>query len=463
MLTYAGLKQHILLALGGQPSVVTGVTRDQRIAEIINQSGNYLVSKPWRFRERTARPVTLTAGKNYAPLPADAEEIISLTSIAGMGWRVELTSPEQIELMRATGDLSGSSGVFSAAMSRPWAQSNDTTALVDGSGMPAVRLDLFPTPQATTSDALIIRYRSAWVAISDQTADTYQIPVPAYVEALLIAYARAFGLAYEDEGLSARLIEIDNGPLFNNAAIKDGIQQRDFGRLLSNRVSPFRRGSDLVSSGLGAVGLAPSTAFSNIRWRGLYSGVDAYTIGDVVRYNGTVWICVTGVTGVDPPASQWEVMTTDGIVGPTGPTGPIGPTGPSAYPIGYVYGELSNLDSPRSISSASTWITAVEIDLTTGTWFVSGNAMVTGSAAFTNRDLRIFGVSTSQTVAASAITLGRATGFTSMTASGFVVIAISSLKIRLQVASSSTTDSILSASGMGLLQGCTNLSAVRLA
>ena len=172
---------------------------------------------------------------------------------------------------------------------------------------------------------------------------------------------------------------------------------------------------------------------------------------------------MTGVTGVDPPASQWEVMTTDGIVGPTGPTGPIGPTGPSAYPIGYVYGELSNLDSPRSISSASTWITAVEIDLTTGTWFVSGNAMVTGSAAFTNQDLRIFGVSTSQTVAASAITLGRATGFTSMTASGFVVIAISSLKIRLQVASSSTTDSILSASGMGLLQGCTNLSAVRLA
>jgi len=457
MLTYAGLKQHILLALGGQPSVVTGVTRDQRIAEIINQSGNYLVSKPWRFRERTARPVTLTAGKNYAPLPADAEEIISLTSIAGMGWRVELTSPEQIELMRATGDLSGSSGVFSAAMSRPWAQSNDTTPLVDGSGMPAVRLDLFPTPQATTSDALIIRYRSAWVAISDQTADTYQIPVPAYVESLLIAYARAFGLAYEDEGLSARLIEIDNGPLFNNAAIKDGIQQRDFGRLLSSRVSPFRRGSELVSSGLGAVGLAPATAFSNIRWRGLYSGVDAYTIGDVVRYNGTVWICVTGVTGVNPPASQWEVMTTDGVAGPTGPTGP------SAYPVDYVYGNLLNISSPISISSASTWFTACEIDLTTGTWFVVGNALITGSVAFTALDARLFGVSTSQTIAASSSTMARANQYASITASGFVVIAISSLKVRLQVASSSTTDSIISSSGVMTVDDCTNISAVRLA
>lgn len=457
MLTYAGLKQHILLALGGQPSVVTGVTRDQRIAEIINQSGNYLVSKPWRFRERTARPVTLTAGKNYAPLPADAEEIISLTSIAGMGWRVELTSPEQIELMRATGDLSGSSGVYSAAMSRPWAQSNDTTPLVDGSGMPAVRLDLFPTPQATTSDALIIRYRSAWVAISDQTADTYQIPVPAYVEALLIAYARAFGLAYEDEGLSARLIEIDNGPLFNNAAIKDGIQQRDFGRLLSSRVSPFRRGSDLVSTGFGGVGLAPATAFSNIRWRGLYSGVDAYTIGDVVRYNGTVWICVTGVTGVDPPASQWEVMTTDGVAGPTGPTGP------SAYPIDYVYGELFNFDSPIAVSSSLTWFTGCEINLTTGTWFVVGNVVVTGSAGQPNFDARLFGVSTSQTFATSSTTLTRATAYASMTVSGFVVVAISSLKVRVQVAASSATTSIIGSSGVMGADDCTNLSAVRLA
>jgi len=317
MLTYGGLKQHVQLALGGQPSVVTGVTPAQRIAEIVNQAGSYLFSKPWRFRERTARPVSLTANQNWAPLPGDAEEIVSLVCKAGLGWRVELTSPEQIEILRTSAEPGLIDGAFYAAMSRPWAQANGSP-LADGSGMPDVRLDLYPTPQTTTADAIIIRYRAKWVAISDATSADYQIPVPAYAEALLIAYARAFGLAYEDEGLSARLIEIDNGPLYNTVAIKDGIQQRDYGRLLPNRVSPFRRESDALSLGLGiAAGgvILPATAASNIRWRGVWNANDSYVVGDVVRSGNSVFIAVTANSNVAPPASQWELMVLDGTSG----------------------------------------------------------------------------------------------------------------------------------------------------
>lgn len=323
MLTFGGLKQHVVLALGGQPSVVSGVTREQRIAEIINQAGNYLFSKPWRFRERTARPVSLVANQNWAALPGDAEEVVSLTCKAGLGWRVELTSPEQIELFRNSTEPALMDSVFYAAMSRPWAQANGN-ALVAGSGMPAIRLDLYPTPQTSSSDSIIIRYRASWVAIASDASTDYVIPVPAYVEALLIAYARAFGLAYEDEGLSARLIEIDNGPLYNTAAIKDGIQQRDYGRLPPNRVGPFRRESQSVSSGLGAAAgvLAPASAFSNIRWRGVWNANDQYAVGDVVRYGTRVYIAVTANGNVTPPASQWEVMAQDGATGPTGPEGP---------------------------------------------------------------------------------------------------------------------------------------------
>jgi len=59
--------------------------------------------------------------------------------------------------------------------------------------------------------------------------------------------------------------------------------------------------------------------------------------------------------------------------------------------------------------------------------------------------------------------MARANQYASITASGFVVIAISSLKVRLQVASSSTTDSIISSSGVMTVDDCTNISAVRLA
>lgn len=359
MLTYGGLKQHVVLALGGQPSIVTGVTRDQRIAEIINQAGSYLFSKPWRFRERTSRPVSLTANQNWAPLPGDAEEIISLTCKAGLGWRVELTTPEQIELLRTSMAPGMIDSVFYAAMSRPWA-SNGTTPLVDGTGMPAVRLDLYPSPSTTTSDAIILRYRSSWVAVSGDasggTLDTYQIPVPAYAEALLIAYARAFGLAYEDEGLSARLIEIDNGPLYNTAAIKDGIQQRDYGRLPSNRVGPFRRESLSVSAGAGAGSgvLTPATALSNIRWRGIWSGSESYAIGDVVRFGDACYITAVSVSGTQPPSSPWELMVEDGAVGPNGLAGATGATGAAGpgVPVGGSSGQFLVKQSATDYDSA---------------------------------------------------------------------------------------------------------------
>lgn len=247
MLTYGGLRQHILLALGGQPSIVGGSvpnfsTHNQRIAEIVNQAGNYLFSKQWRFRERTGRPVSLVANQNWAAMPGDAEEIISLVTKAGLGWRVELTSPEQIELFRNSMAPALLDSVYYAALSRPWAQADNVTPLVAGTAFPAPRLDIYPTPQATTSDAIIMRYRAGWTAVSGETnavtPDTYIIPVPPYVEALLIAYCRAFAVAYEDEGLAGRLIEIDNGPIWNAAAIKDGIAQRDYGRL-----NPVRSGA----------------------------------------------------------------------------------------------------------------------------------------------------------------------------------------------------------------------------
>jgi hypothetical protein len=346
MITYGGLKQHVLLALGGQPSIVSGVTRDQRIAEIINQAGNYLFSKQWRFRERTSRPIGIVASRNWSALPDDVDDLVSLTCKAGLGWRVEMTTPEMMDVLRTATEPALIEGVYYACLARPWAQpdpstGNDTTTpLVAGSGMPAVRLEFYPTPQSNSSDALIVRYRAGWVAVSGEstggTPDTYIIPVPAYAEALLVAYARAFALAYEDEGLTARLIEIDSGPIYDTAAIKDGIQQRDYGRLPTNRVGPFRRESDAVSSRLCAVGgaLAPASAFSNIRWRGSWSGVDTYAIGDVVKHDDKVWIAVVGSTNKEPPDPVWDLMVE--AIGPAGPSGPTGPTGP-AGPAGPTY------------------------------------------------------------------------------------------------------------------------------
>ena len=246
MITYGRLKQHILLAIGGQPSIVSGVSRDQRLAEAVNQAGTYMFSRQWRFRERASRPVGTVAAQEWAALPDNVEEIISLVATVGYGARVELVSPEQIELLRQSISPTIFGSVLYAALVRPWAQSNGTTPIPAGDPFPAVRLDLYPTPQATVPNAMTIRYRAGWEPVSgDQNAmtpDTFEIAVPPYAEALLIAYCRAFATSYEDEGLSARLVEIDNGPIWNAAATKDGLIQRDYGRLNTEVVRPFVHG-----------------------------------------------------------------------------------------------------------------------------------------------------------------------------------------------------------------------------
>lgn len=451
MLTYNGLVQHIRLALGGQPSVVSGVTQAQRIAEIVNQAGNYLFTKQWRFRERTSRPISIVASQDWAAMPSDIEEIVSLTCRSGLGWRVELTTPERMEELRANNTSWSADGIYSACLSRPWAQTGTTTPLVDGSGMPAVRLELFPTPNTTSSDVLTVRYMGLWVAVSDATESGYQIPVPAYVESLLIAYARAFALAYEDEGLSARLLEIDMGPLFSAAAIKDGIQQRDYGRLPST-VGFFRARSAALEAGLGGVVGTPASATSNIRWRGTYSPSSSYVVGDVVRHLSTVYICVTDVSGVDPPASQWDVVVTDGA------TGPIGL--PATGSLDYAYQQLTL--APITISTASFWTGVLDLfSLPAGTWMIWGQAAVSSTTSQPTVDLRILDSTTSTTVAVSTSILARAPIAEHIAVFG-VYESPSAFTLSLQVAASTNTTTVQSHSGAMGLAGATALMAVHL-
>lgn len=476
MLTYGNLKSHIVLALGGQPSIVSGMTRDQRIAEIVNQSGQYLFTKAWRFRERTSRALPVVAQQNWVSLPTDVEDILALISKAGLGWRVELTTPEHMEIIRNMAEPALMDGTYYATLSRPWAQAGTTTPLADGSGLPDVRLELYPTPQSSTSDALTVRYRSGWQSVSSaptqQILDQFIIPVPAYAESLLIAYARAFAMAYEDEGLTARLLEIDNGPIFSAAAIKDGIQQRDYGRLLPNRVSPFRREYGVQASS-GAV-LTPVTATSNIRWRGTWDANNTYAIGDVVRYGDKTWICEIGNTNDAPPSGSWSLLAEDGTDGAAGQGVPSGGSQyqvlakntASNYDTVWMYPALTSASnfilSNVTMSSASTFYDCGSVTLAAGTWLLAVQAVAqtaSGSAGF---DIRIRNITDSSTVASNAIANPRATAFCGGSAKGIATIAATKT-FRCQVACVGSTAGTVYANAPLGDANCTGISAVRIA
>ena len=227
MPTFAEAKNHAVLAVGGYPSLAPGQTRNHRLAEIVNQAGQYLMCRPWRFRERTSKYLNMVANQSYIALPDDVEELLSIISRQTLGYLVEMVTPDHMEQLRQMGLTMTGPGVTHAVFTR--------SAPADGAALPPVRLDVYPTPTSNVTDAIAVRYRANWVYIADDAPDSWEIQIPKYCDALFIAYCRAFAQAYEDEGLTGRLTEIDLGPILATASTKDGLLQRDLGRIRPSR------------------------------------------------------------------------------------------------------------------------------------------------------------------------------------------------------------------------------------
>lgn len=222
-LTFAQAKQHAILSVGGYPSLAPSQTREERLAEIVNQAGQYLFTNAWRFRERTTKYMNLVQDQNYLTLPADCEDILTVMSQPSLGYMIEMITPEHMEALRLIGLTISGPGITHAVMTR--------MAPADGAALPDPILDIYPTPTANVENAIAIRYRAKWVDIPYGNDGTWVIPVPGYVEALFISYVRAFAQAYEDEGLQERLSAIDNSSMYARVLTKDGMLQRDYGRI----------------------------------------------------------------------------------------------------------------------------------------------------------------------------------------------------------------------------------------
>jgi hypothetical protein len=209
-----------------------------------------------------------------------------------------------MESMRLS-DQNDGTAIAYACLTRPQPTPGDT--------LPVPRLELWPTPTEDDPTGLSVRYLSGWVDIAGDAADEYIIAVPNYVEALLIQYARAFAVAYEDEGLNPRLMEIDAGPIFNNAKARDGRTTSDLGRL------PAQSGTfPAAFSAFGTnPGLSPAQSLA-IRWRGPFIGGDTYSIGDLVYLNGSTYIASLDPGSNAPPSLPWEIFANQGADGQNG-------------------------------------------------------------------------------------------------------------------------------------------------
>ena len=244
--------EHVLLATGGNPSTAIA-TENERIAQIINDTGNYFYSMPWKWREVHDYQIG-PAGSGWTALPDDFSEIISIVG-NGSSYNVQLTTPEFISSLVGSGQTDSAVEYVAVVYTNEHAGAMGT----DGSKAPKVYLRVFPEDISTDADRYLMSYRkgfrladaksetgavvgsiitdalvSSGVAEgsnTDNTAAVSEFQFPYYLDPLFVQYLRAFALGYEQGQLSEQLLAIEAGPLYQRAISRDGMVQQTFGRM----------------------------------------------------------------------------------------------------------------------------------------------------------------------------------------------------------------------------------------
>lgn len=214
MLTFANLKTHVEHALGGSPSA------QLPSSDIVNQAGRQFFNHQWNFRLKGPKEITTNANAKYVDLPADFGHMVSLYMQSGLTESIQLTTLEQVIKVRNSSISTGSN--YMATIT--WPENEVATT--------PPRLELAPTP--SSQDTIVVAYLSGWQQMEQ---DTETVKVPAYAEAALIQMVRAFALGYEEENMSQRILEVEQGPIFQQALTSDGLTQNHYGPLQNGVVN----------------------------------------------------------------------------------------------------------------------------------------------------------------------------------------------------------------------------------
>ncbi|MDE0913885.1 MAG: hypothetical protein OSB57_01755 [Planctomycetota bacterium] len=199
---------------------------------IVNLAGEELCSsRTWRWLEGASAALDFTAGQNYAELPPDFRDVVSLNPTQGRISGFEWTSSKGMVELRTAEFVNGAFYYWGYVTHR---------RLATGGGAPTPVLEVYPTPTTSTAGAniLTLNYRAGWAKVS---ADETLLTLPSWVEALFLDYVVAFARGYMEEdtaSLSQRVQAVQQGQLYANAVRRDGEFQPEMGVLNNGAAQP---------------------------------------------------------------------------------------------------------------------------------------------------------------------------------------------------------------------------------
>lgn len=217
-LTVTQAADFIRLTLGGVPDAALSTLT------LVNLAGAHVCSmSKWRFLQRKASYLSLTASQTYVALPADFGGMVSLSAVGENTYYSPTTIDEINELRNSSLSSSGPPYLYAIIGTTP----ATSTAQVQ-------HLELFPTPSASETGALSLVYRATWTDLATDTSYICPAPLPDYCKALFIRVLQAFARGFQEEeqgSLSLKLMEMKGSPEFIAAAKADRSMQSDLGEI----------------------------------------------------------------------------------------------------------------------------------------------------------------------------------------------------------------------------------------
>ncbi|HYE20093.1 MAG TPA: hypothetical protein VEA69_16715 [Tepidisphaeraceae bacterium] len=195
----------------GRATFDTGNSTSFCVVQALGEFNNFA----WSWRHKTTT-LGFTSGQNYVALPTDFCQLVTLRGGTSTNSVMLPRTVSQVLDLRAN-SVTGTVGdaVFYAV---------DTTGQATGTNASTFKLQVYPTPDATTSDALQIQYLRE---ITVPSAGSNVADIPNHLSAVLLTLVRGWAEMTEKNELGANW-EVGHRMLAE-AQARDGMLQPQFG------------------------------------------------------------------------------------------------------------------------------------------------------------------------------------------------------------------------------------------
>lgn len=185
---------------------------------IVNQAGAILYAQPWRWLEGASWTLSLDAGSDRLPMPADAGELTEAVAADGIATHVQL--------VRSYGDLLNLKSLYPDGVSEsfivlaPFVEQRENQL--------RHYLAVWPTQTAAMPNGILARGRRCWAPMrDDMRPESAIVPLPPMqpiFETLFIELVRAYAAGYEKDAttdVQAEIARVMSGPLWLTASNTD--------------------------------------------------------------------------------------------------------------------------------------------------------------------------------------------------------------------------------------------------